>query len=383
MGFPAFLLLLISCRPGAEAPAGIVVDSAGVALVTVPSGDRPLDWTAERVLTIPPLEDEGEGFFGVRDLGVLTGDRIAVLDGEAKRVVLFDEEGHFLAQYGREGSGPGEFQWPMDLAPRPDGGASVFDMMNRRLERFDENLSPLASDPLQGISYFGGGIAYAGSFLVIPNTDFTDPSVRPQVLSAVGPADTVEIVRYVREVGGVITLESCGMQLSGIEPIFGPTTLWAVGLDSILAVVGTGRYEVDLYRRPSFRLDRRIRRQVPAILATEAMAKATIGDAMRVVAAGGERVCDAQEVVEQRGFAPEVPPIAQVAISPAGELFLQRWAPQGEERAIDVLTLDGHYLGTLAPGFPFPEAFLGDDRMVVRERDELDLASVVVYRMRR
>jgi len=78
-----------------------------------------------------------------------------------------------------------------------------------------------------------------------------------------------------------------------------------------------------------------------------------------------------------------VPPIAQVAISPAGELFLQRWALEGEERAIDVLTLDGRYLGTLAPGFPFPEAFLGEDRVVVRERDELDLASVVVYRIHR
>jgi len=382
-GLPVVLLLLISCRPGAEAPSSVVVDSAGVALVTVPGEDRALEWSAERVLTIPPLEDEGEGFFGVRDLAVLTRNRIAVLDGEAKRVVLFDEEGHFLAQYGREGSGPGEFQWPLDMAPRPDGGLSVFDMMNRRLERFDENLSPLASDPLQGISYFGGGIAHAGPFMVIPTTDFTDPAVRPQVLSAVAPGDTVEIVRYVREVGGVITLESCGMRLSGTEPIFGPTTVWTVGQDSILAVVGTGRYEVDLYRRPTFRLERRLRREVPVIQATEAMARATIGDAMRVVGAGGERVCDAQEVVEQRGYAPEVPPIAQVAISPAGELFLQRWAPRGEARAIDVLTLDGHYLGTLAPGFPFPEAFLGDEKMVVQERDELDLASVVVYRIRR
>ena len=148
-------------------------------------------------------------------------------------------------------------------------------------------------------------------------------------------------------------------------------------------VVGTDRYEVDIYHPPDFSLERRVRRPVPTIRATEAMARATIGDGMRMMSAAGMRVCDAAEVVEKRGFAPEVPPIAAVAISPAGEIFLQRWAPEGEDRAIDVLTLDGEYLGTLSPGFPFPEAFLGSDRMVVSERDDLDLASVAVYRILR
>jgi len=376
-------LLLTSCRPAADAPAGTVVDSAGAALAPLPGQDRPLEWTAEAVLAIPPLEDEGNGFFGVTDLGVLRGNRIAVLDGDAKRVVVFDETGGFLAQYGREGSGPGEFQYPLELVPRPDGGVSVYDMMNRRLERFDERLSPLASDPLQGISYFGGGISHAGPFMVVPTTDFSDPAIRPEALSALGQADTVEIVRYVREGGGVITLESCGMRLSGVQRIFTPRTRWAAGGGGAVAVIATGGYEVDLYRQPSFSLERRIRRQVPVIRATEAMARATIGDAMRVVSAGGERVCDPGEVVEKRGFAPEVPPIADVVISPAGEIYLQRWAPEGEDRAVDVLTQEGAYLGTLAPGFPFPEGFLGEDRIVVTETDELDLASVAIYRVRR
>lgn len=368
---------------GPRVPVTWVVDSAGVSLVTNSGEDLPLEWTADPVLEILPLQEEGRGFFGVTDLGVLEGDRIAVLDGDAKRVVVFDENGNFLAQYGREGSGPGEFQYPLDLAPSPDGGVSVFDMMNRRLERFDETLSPLASDPLQGVPYFGGGIAYAGDFMVLPSVDYGLPAPRPKNLLAVSPADTVEIVRYVREEGGVITLESCGMQLSGIEPIFSPRTLWAPGPGGVVAVVGTDRYEVDLYTPPTFSLDQRVRRQVPMIQATEALARATVGDGMRVVSAGGERVCDAAEVVEKRGFAAEVPPIAAVTISPSGKIFLQRWAPEGEDRPIDVLNLAGEYLGTLAPGFPFPEAFLGDDRILVTERDEMDLTSVAVYRLLR
>ena len=104
---------------------------------------------------------------------------------------------------------------------------------------------------------------------------------------------------------------------------------------------------------------------------------------MRVMTPAGERVCDADEVVEKRGFAAEVPPIAQVAISPAGEIFLQRWAPEGGPRVIDVLSHEGEYMGTLPPGFPFPSAFLDRDRIVRLERDEMDLTSVVVYRMSR
>lgn len=380
-GWLFFPLLLIACTSGEVTPATTVVDSAGVALVSGPSGDTPLTWTVERVLTIPPLGDEGEGFFGVTDLDVLVGNRIVVLDRDAKRVVVFDEDGGFLAQFGREGSGPGEFQWPMDLAPRPGGGVAVFDMMNRRLERFDEALAPEAPDAMQGINYYGGGIGYAGSWMILPTVDYSVPAPRPQVLLAITEADTVEVVQWTRETGGVITLESCGMQLSGIEPIFAPRTHWASAPGERLVVVMTNGYEVDVYGQPGYVLERRIRREFPVIHATEPMARATIGDAMRVVAAGGERVCDAEEVVEKRGFAPEVPPIAELAVSPAGEIYLQRWAPDGEGRSIDVLSLDGEYLGTLAPGFPFPDAFLGEDRIVVEERDELDLSSVVVYRI--
>ena len=146
-------------------------------------------------------------------------------------------------------------------------------------------------------------------------------------------------------------------------------------------MVGTGGYEVDIHRGPEFSLERRIRREVPAIRATQAMAEAQVGDGMRVMTPVGERVCDAAEVVEEQGFASEVPPIARIAISPSGEIYLQRWATRGEERATDVLSPKGEYLGTLALGFPFPDAFLGTDRIVVQEEDEMELESVVVYRI--
>ena len=379
-GSLAFHLLVAACGGEPGGPRTTVSDSAGVFLVTAPGEEQSLKWEAERVLEIAPAEDESGGFFGVRDVDVVHGDRIVVLDGEGKKVVLFDGEGHLLAQYGREGSGPGEFQYPVQLTTTPSGGVTVFDVLNRRLERFDSTLMPLAPDALQ-IPYFGGHMAYAGAFLVLPTTDPEDLVGHTEVLSALGETDSLAIVRYSRQISGPIQLESCGMRLSGIAPIFAPAMRWSAGPGGMVVVVGTERYEVDVYREPHFRLDRRIRRTLPPIEATTEMAEATIGDGMRVMTPGGERVCEADEVVEKRGFAREVPPIARVAVSPRGEIFLQRWAPQGEPRLIDVLTSDGGFLGTLAAGFPFPMAFLGEDRIVVTEEDELEMTSVVVYRI--
>ncbi len=372
--------MLAGCDGAGGGSATTITDSAGVAVVTTSGVDRPLEWEAERILTISPADEDSAGFFEASDVDVLPGHRIVVLDRQGKKIVLFDEEGRLLDQYGREGSGPGEFQYPLELTVTPGGGVTVFDMMNRRLERFDSTLTPQAPDPFQ-VPYFGGRLAFAGPYLVLPTTDPGNLSASTQILSALGPADSVEIVRYAREPGKPIQLESCGMGFSGMPRIFAPTTHWGAGQNGLVVVVGTGRYEVDLYRQPGFRLERRIRRAVPAIQATAEMAKASMGGAMRVMTSAGERVCDADEVVEKRGFASQVPPISDVAISPLGDIYLERWAQDDEPRAIDVLSPDGTYVGTLAPGFPFPAAFLGDDRIVVTEEDEMGLRSVVVYRV--
>jgi hypothetical protein len=354
-----------------------------VAVVTGPSDDVPLAWTAEAVLTFRPLEEEGNGFFGAADVAVLEGDRIAVLDGDAKRVVVYSHDGTFLAQYGREGSGPGEFQMPFEMAAAPGGGVVVYDVLNARLERFSPGLEPLAPERIGVRDYFGGHLDFSGTHLVVPTRSSEDPEVPVQGLTAANATDTVAFVSFQRRGSGVVTLESCGMSLSGMGPVFEPRILWAVGPGGTVLVAGTGRYEVDVYREPDFLLERRIRRPVPVIQATSSMARATVGEGMRVMAPGGVRICDASEVVEQRGFAREVPPLEALAVSPAGEIFLQRWAPEGEQKTIDVLSLEGEYLGSLGSGFPFPEGFLEGDRILVIEEDELGLQSVVVYQIRR
>lgn len=373
-------LALLGCREQASHESVMVRDSSGVTLVSNPGSDEPLSWRWEEVLEIPPAEEGDDGFFEATDVTVTDDGSIAVMDRMGKKVVLFDTEGELLRQYGREGSGPGEFQYPLVITPIPEGGVAVFDMMNRRLERFDSLLEPTSPQAFQ-VPYFGGPLAYVGDFLVLTLSEQGGGDSEAQSITAIREGDTIEVVRYQREVGGPVQLESCGIGLSGIPPLFSPVTRWSAGPGGNLFVMGTAEYEVEVYRAPDFRLERRIRRSVPAIQANPELAGMEVGEGMRIMTPAGERVCDPKEVVEKRGFAPVVPPISRVAVSPSGEIFLQRRAPGEEELAVDVLDSEGVYQGTLPPGFPFPRGFLGPDRMVVTEEDDLGLTSVVVYRI--
>ncbi|HSM04997.1 MAG TPA: hypothetical protein VK858_10235, partial [Longimicrobiales bacterium] len=166
-------------------------------------------------------------------------------------------------------------------------------------------------------------------------------------------------------------------------PLFSPGTRWTAGPDRAVFVAVTAGYDIDVYEPPTFALARRIHRPVPALEPTEELAVASVGDGMRVMTPAGARTCDPLEVVEQRGMASPVPPITELVVSPAGEIFVERWSLPDEEPAIDVLSSGGDYLGTLPPGFPLPEGFLDEDRFVVTEEDELGLQSVAVYALRR
>jgi DNA-binding beta-propeller fold protein YncE len=52
------------------------------------------------------------------------------------RIVAFTPKGKLLRQWGKTGSGDGEFQYPAGLAVGPDGSVYVADNFNRRIQKF-------------------------------------------------------------------------------------------------------------------------------------------------------------------------------------------------------------------------------------------------------
>ncbi len=78
-------------------------------------------------------------FDGVADVVVAQDGSIFVADGHINnRIVKFSAEGEFIMEWGREGSGPGEFGMPHALAMDSQGRLFVADRGNVRLQIFDQ-----------------------------------------------------------------------------------------------------------------------------------------------------------------------------------------------------------------------------------------------------
>lgn len=66
-------------------------------------------------------------------------DRVIILDGVNGRVAVFNADGKPIFQFGRIGSGPGEFKSPLGLTIDSKGRIYVADSGNHRVQIFDPN----------------------------------------------------------------------------------------------------------------------------------------------------------------------------------------------------------------------------------------------------
>lgn len=143
------LLIFAGCGPPdvMDLPAQ-VRDSAGVQILQTEfhrgSDWAPSQWQVEATPTLEIGTVSGEvpyQFGSVRDILPLRDSRIAVLDGSADEIRLFDSNGQFSRAVGRQGDGPGEFRDPFNLYAYRGDSLAVWDDWLRRLSIFDHDLN--------------------------------------------------------------------------------------------------------------------------------------------------------------------------------------------------------------------------------------------------
>lgn len=102
------------------------------------------------------------------------------------------------------------------------------------------------------------------------------------------------------------------------------------------------------------------------------------GDPMHQAAVGFQRAR-----IESPEFFPEIPVVQDLRTGWEGLIWVQRWHDEASGGSpIDLLSADGRYLGTLAPGSTaLPSAFGPDGLVAVVETSEMGVASVVVRRL--
>ncbi len=366
---------------GAGLPGVERRDSAGVEIVVSPAEDRPLAWSFDAEFSLGGEETDEESFYRVspRTVGTDTSGRIYVLDSDAYRVVSFDGQGEALWMAGRQGQGPGELAFPFGLAVTPSGEAIVTDFEKRALPRFGDGqeLEPLALPfPPGNLS-----VDWGDGALVAQRAEFTPEGTRRTLYRVGAGGDTVALARFQGGAGRPVSFESCGISITAMGPIFEPSHPWDASSAGV-AYAPSAEYEVRWVVDGA--LSRVLRRGLPPRLADRDDALASQGEGMRIGVGGGQtRLCDPEEAVDQRGFAPELPWIAGMIVAPDGALWIRRFeAAEGEDGPIDLFDPTGAYLGTLPANAPMPIAFLPDGRVLVEEVDELtEIERIVVGRL--
>lgn len=102
-------------------------------------------------VSVGDIPDPSRPFCGATDIAFEKNGHFLISDGYCNaRVIEYAADGRKIRQWGKKGTGPGEFQLVHDVSVAPDGTIFVADRENGRVQWFDSNGRYL------GEKHFGG-----------------------------------------------------------------------------------------------------------------------------------------------------------------------------------------------------------------------------------
>lgn len=305
---------------------------------------------------------------------------VYVLSHEAVKVFVVSESGELIDSIGRRGSGPGELSNPgaIDVA---EGVLHVFDHTGgvRRWRISDLELLPrLAMGEYFSLSgrFRGMGSRFLASEAVWNGSEGGGDRWE-RYLAEWNRGGKERIAAGPRSVYTPFESPAC---IAGVvmPRIFEASLVWDYA-DGLLVIASDTEYRAELLR------DRQsvgqIRRDAMPRRVTRAMLRREVGD-LRWGPPGNPCVIAAEQVIDGRGYAEFLAPIADVLISPNEEVWVLRGRVKDEPTIVDIFRTTGDFIGTLPAGSPFPVAFVGPDRILTIGSDEFG-STLEMYRLER
>jgi len=368
----------------------------------------------EEDLRIGALEGPEETTFGhIAGIAVGPDRSIYVLDRQVPALRKYAPDGSYVATFGREGGGPGEYKHPDGgLAVLPDGRVLLRDPGNARISVYSSDGEYLESWPTAGglntsnplyVDTAGRALTYMFSFGDEPG-DFRTFLVR------LGPEgqtrDTLFPPRWKEPPQLTATFKSkdgSSSSMSMRNVPFMPRGVWTFSPLGYLVGGYNDRYALKLYRpdAPVLRIERELDPlQVTAAERNQERAITTY-DMRRTdpnwrwkgpdipdvkPAYKGVFVDLDDRIWVSRSTAAERMEVEEESPSPAEagrpRRPLRHWQ---EPLLFDVFEPDGRYLGPVRPPpafqSPWPQPVARGDRVWAMEKDELEVEYVVRYRM--
>ena len=356
---------------------------------------------------------------GIRDVGdaadeYIFGDvtsvaadqqgRIYVADRLSPSVRAFGPDGEFMAWIGREGEGPGEFTWPVDILPAADG---ILFVRGSRITTFATSASSAYPDSVADTwsipPYFNSdswrarlvdGVYYYPHYRWRNEyTEFFYMKYNAGGLTS----DTV----HVPEMGDLSSPKTAyyrvgsgggGRMVHGLNSApFTPHTDWDMtGRGTI--IMGDG----ETYQLREFDQNGQLLRMIDGPeVERRPVPRAERADSMRALEARidslpvplDEVVHVAPEIL--RGEVPDsLPAFISIHVGASDRIWVERWPAEdmASSRHYDVLEYDGRYAGTVvvpAPLLADPPPFFGEDTIVGVVMDPtFEVHTVVTFRFR-
>ncbi len=413
--FPSLTLTLAAAcgDPGAgDTPAtGVVVtDSAGIEVVDISAEvlDALPVWTfsGEPMLTIGKTTGEDPYLFA-RILGALrlASGEIVVVEGVGFEFRVFGPDGVHRTNRGGKGEGPGEFGGVVGLRKRLVGGIAAGDDRLRRVTFFGDEISVegtrSSSCRVDGwyfngvaICYFGGFTGEDAAFWYATRRP-PGPQMRTGIVQrtpggirylGLESGDSIVVVDSIPGGGWARIMQSFDgtPALWSVPEIFEPEGHWAFGPRSV-ALGESARFEIRL-RDSSGELRRVLRVAREPELVTSAQLD-SIKSLMGTPASISPKELALQYLDDVQAGG-QIPFFSELRFDDAGRLWVADYVPPRVLLLPDtiwwtVFDRDALPLARVATGRSDNILELGEDHVLLRETDEMDVQRVAMFRIER
>ena len=421
-------------------------------LLTVPLGvsaqQRIMLPAQDKVLADKPAvqfsigQEDGESWellSGVRQVAFDAGENLYVLDANNYRVLVFDPNGKYLRQIGKQGGGPGELMVPMSLAISNDNRVVIGDLGRRVLSVFKTDGTFVKNVPFdQGLMMGGGSAGSAlqthpqGGVIGLATTmriggpdgrmSMRGGGAAPSVVASQAGRNRSSKVAWwdlrtdaskelyeiklpdltpkIDEQGGSGGQVQTRVMI--MQPVFSPPNTFGVLPDASFALLHEAAYRIEVVGANG-KVERVLERPIAPKKVTEADKKIAMERRKENASRGTGRIFmtningtssvstarppgmteqSVEEMMRDATFLEVIPVLQRLQTDPQGRIWVQRTAPDQKSRGpIDILTGDGRYVGTVT-GMWTPSAVSKSGRAAYIEPDEeLGVERVVVRRI--
>ncbi len=388
-----FVLSACSAAESLEATA-VVRDSAGITIVENRSpawGDSPRWLVSEEPLVdIGMLDGPAEyQLFRATDAVRLSDGRIVIANSGTGELRYYSADGDHLLTVGRTGAGPGEFEAITWIEAAGADTIIAYDTRLRRVSTFDPGGRFVESRTTQAIAGAATMSAVArfadGSFLLQESVSMNPQSLRsglhrlPSTVLRSREGGGADSLGTYRGGGGVILIGENSIEIMRSDLMH---RLVLVAGDGRFVVGTQDEYEVEL--RPAGGEAKTLIRWSGLDLAmTSDIIQRYRDRELSKVSAAEERRALEQRLAAMQ-YPETLPAYSTIIFDALGNLWVERFRGRGEEEnRWDVFNAEGHLLGAVDLPVGLLVDQIGEDFVLGRWMDELDVQHVRLYGLTR